>query len=43
MYQALQEALPVTEQMAVRHLLALLLLHRVVKVAKAVQARAYIL
>ena len=43
MYQALQEALPVTEQTVVLHLLALLLLHRAAKVAKVGQAEAYIL
>ena len=43
MYQALQEVLPVTEQMVVLHLLALLLLRQVAKVVKVGQAQAYIL
>ena len=43
MYQALQEVLPVTEQMVVLHLLVLLLLRQVAKVVKAAQAQAYIL
>ena len=43
MYQALQEVLPVMEQMVVLHLLVLLLLHRAAKVAKVGQAQAYIL